>query len=263
MCRWRSRRPDLSSGDGSRASARRMRRGDRGFSIGSARRCAPATTAGGPRRRTSGGSAGTSGSTAGGHPREMGADEVTRFLTALAVDGKVSASTQNQALAALLFLYGDVLGLRLPWLDDLVRARRPGRLPAVLSRVEVGAVLACLHGTPRLMACLLYGAGLRLLECARHAREGCRLRGQPARGAGGKGRSRPRDAPARDRARRASPTARARQSSRRRSARRSRRATVLRRSRGHQPRGKKGMKAATLWELHPVTHIAFSRGCTQ
>jgi integron integrase len=97
----------------------------------------------------------------------MGADEVSQFLTALAVDGKVSASTQNQALAALLFLYGDVLGLRLPWLDDLVRARRPGRLPVVLSRAEVRAVLACLHGTPRLMACVLYGAGLRLLECAR------------------------------------------------------------------------------------------------
>ena len=97
----------------------------------------------------------------------MGGDEVTRFLTALAVDAKVSASRQNQALAALLFLYGEVLGLRLPWLDDLVRARRPGHLPVVLSRVEVRGVLAYLHGMPRLMACLLYGCGLRLLECAR------------------------------------------------------------------------------------------------
>ena len=85
------------------------------------------------------------------HPREMGENEVTRFLTALAVDGKVSASTQDQALAALLFLYGDVLGLQLPWLDNLVRARRPGRLPVVLSRIEVRAVLAHLSGTPRLI----------------------------------------------------------------------------------------------------------------
>jgi integron integrase len=101
------------------------------------------------------------------HPREMGPEEVTRFLTSLAVDAKVSASTQNQALAALLFLYGEVLGFRLPWLDELVRARRPPRLPVVLSRAEVRAVLTCLHGPPRLLACLLYGAGLRLLEAAR------------------------------------------------------------------------------------------------
>jgi integron integrase len=101
------------------------------------------------------------------HPREMGADEVTRFLTSLAVDVRVSASTQNQALAALLFLYGEVLDVRLPWLDDLVRASRPPRLPVVLSRAEVRAVLGRLHGPPRLIACLLYGAGLRLLEGAR------------------------------------------------------------------------------------------------
>ena len=78
-----------------------------------------------------------------------------------------SASTQNQALAALLFLYGEVLGLQLPWLDNLVRVRRPGRLPVVLSRIEVRAVLAHLSGTPRLISCLLCGSGLRLLECAR------------------------------------------------------------------------------------------------
>ena len=71
-----------------------------------------------------------------------------RFLSALAVETKVGASTQNQALAALLFLYGEVLGLRLPWLDDLIRARRPRRLPVVLSRVEVRAILACLHAAP-------------------------------------------------------------------------------------------------------------------
>ena len=101
------------------------------------------------------------------HPVEMGAAEVTRFLSSLAVDGKVSASTQNQALAALLFLYGHVLGVTLPWLDDLVRAATPQRLPVVLSRHEVRAVLLTLHGTPRLMGVLMYGAGLRLLECAR------------------------------------------------------------------------------------------------
>ena len=101
------------------------------------------------------------------HPREMSAPEVSRFLTALAVEGKVTASTQNQALSALLFLYRNVLGVELPWLDDLVRARRPRRLPVVLSREEVGAVIAHLGGTPKLMACLLYGGGLRLLECAR------------------------------------------------------------------------------------------------
>jgi integron integrase len=101
------------------------------------------------------------------HPAEMGATEVSRFLSFLAVNGRISASTQNQALAALLFLYGEVLGVDLPWLDDLVRANRPPRLPVVLSRDEVRAVLRRLQGTPRLMAVLLYGAGLRLLECAR------------------------------------------------------------------------------------------------
>ena len=101
------------------------------------------------------------------HPAEMGAEEVSRFLSAHAVEGRVSASTQNQALAALLFLYGHALGVTLPWLDDVVRASRPRRLPVVLSRDEVVAVLGRLDGTPRLMAALLYGAGMRLLECAR------------------------------------------------------------------------------------------------
>jgi integron integrase len=101
------------------------------------------------------------------HPADMGAEDVSRFLSSLAVAGRVSASTQNQALAALLFLYGSVLGVDLPWLDDLVRAARPHRLPVVLSRDEVRAVLLALRGTVRLMAVLLYGAGLRLLECAR------------------------------------------------------------------------------------------------
>jgi integron integrase len=101
------------------------------------------------------------------HPAEMGADEVTAFLTALAVDGKVAASTQNQALSALLFLYREVLAVELPWLDGLVRAKPPHRLPIVLTREEVRAVLGKLNGVPRLMALLLYGAGLRLLECCR------------------------------------------------------------------------------------------------
>jgi integron integrase len=101
------------------------------------------------------------------HPAEMGAPEVTAFLTSLAVQDKVAASTQNQALSALLFLYRAVLGLDLPWLDDIVRAKRPQYLPVVLTRDEVRAVLQRLDGVPRLMALLLYGAGHRLLECCR------------------------------------------------------------------------------------------------
>jgi integron integrase len=97
----------------------------------------------------------------------MGAPEVTRFLTWLAVDGNVAASTQNQALSAILFLYQAVLGQDLPWLDDVVRAKGAQRLPVVLTRAEVRAVIHQLAGTPRLMALLMYGAGLRLLECAR------------------------------------------------------------------------------------------------
>ena len=101
------------------------------------------------------------------HPADMGAPEVTRFLSSLAVEGKVAASTQNQALSALLFLYGEVLEVNLPWMDEIVRAKRPQRLPVVLTRDEVRSVLRRLEGTPRLMAFLLYGAGLRLLECCR------------------------------------------------------------------------------------------------
>ena len=105
------------------------------------------------------------------HPAEMGVPEISCFLTSLAVDRKVAASTQNQALSALLFLYRAVLEVDVPWMDDLVRARRPERLPVVLIRDEVRAVLQRLTGPTRLMAYLLYGAGLRLLEC-------CRLRVQ-------------------------------------------------------------------------------------
>jgi integron integrase len=101
------------------------------------------------------------------HPAEMGAAEVSAFLTSLAVRDKVAASTQNQALSALLFLYREVLAVELPWLDDVVRAKRPQHLPVVLTREEVRTVLQHLDGVPRLMAFLLYGAGLRLLECCR------------------------------------------------------------------------------------------------
>jgi len=101
------------------------------------------------------------------HPDEMGEAEVTRFLSSLALAGRVSASTQNQALSAILFLYQAVLGRELEWLDGVVRAKGAPRLPVVLGREEVRAVLGGLHGSCWLMAGLLYGAGLRLLECAR------------------------------------------------------------------------------------------------
>jgi site-specific recombinase XerD len=101
------------------------------------------------------------------HPLEMGEAEVTSFLSHLATRGRVSAATQNQALSAILFLYRDVLKKDLDWLDGIVRAKRPRRLPVVLTRDEVQALLGQLHGVPWLMASLLYDAGLRLLECAR------------------------------------------------------------------------------------------------
>jgi len=97
-------------------------------------------------------------------PRDLGEPEVTAFLTDLAVRGGVSAATQNQALAALLFLYREVLGVRMGWLDGLVRARRQPRLPTVLSPAEVQQVLERLTGVPRLVGWVLYGGGLRLQE---------------------------------------------------------------------------------------------------
>ncbi|MBI4881352.1 MAG: integron integrase [Planctomycetes bacterium] len=103
----------------------------------------------------------------GRDPALLGAEHVTAFLSSLATRERVSASTQNQALAALLFLYREVLGLDLPWLDDVVRAKGAVRLPVVLTREEVRAVLGKIDGVPRLMATLLYGCGLRLLECCR------------------------------------------------------------------------------------------------
>jgi integron integrase len=101
------------------------------------------------------------------HPRLMGAPEVEAFLSHLANDGKVSASTQNQALSAVLFLYREVLGIELPWMGNVTRAKRPRRLPAVLSVAEVQEVLARMEGRPWLIASLLYGTGLRLMECLR------------------------------------------------------------------------------------------------
>jgi integron integrase len=101
------------------------------------------------------------------HPAEMGPPEITQFLTALAVDRHVSASTQNQALAAVLFLYQQVLGCEPGWLDDIVRAKRAKRLPVVLTRPEVEALPAAHDGVPWMMAMLLYGSGLRLMECLR------------------------------------------------------------------------------------------------
>src|SRR5690606_33489676 len=98
------------------------------------------------------------------HPRAMGGREVEHFLTTLAVDGKVSASTQNQALSALLFLYRQVLEIKLPWMEDIVRAKRPARLPVVLSQSQVASLLACMDGRTALVARLLYGTGMRLME---------------------------------------------------------------------------------------------------
>ena len=118
------------------------------------------------------------------HPSELGAPHVTAFLSSLAVERGVSAATQNQALAALLFLYGTVLGAPVGWLGELVRAKKPTRLPVVLTRDEVKAVLAHLEGVPALVARLLYGSGLRLLEALTlrvkdvdFARKEIRLRG--------------------------------------------------------------------------------------
>lgn len=101
------------------------------------------------------------------HPRHLGPSQVSSFLTTLASKHKVAASTQNQALSALMFLYRDVLGLDLPWLQDVVRAKVPRRLPVVLDPSEVRCLLARLDGRDWLMASLLYGTGMRLMECVR------------------------------------------------------------------------------------------------
>ncbi len=101
------------------------------------------------------------------HPAELGGAEVNAFLSHLAVAGQVAPSTQNQALSALLFLYRQVLGLELPWMEGVIRAKARERLPVVLSREEVGALLAQLDGVWWLLASLLYGTGMRLMECLR------------------------------------------------------------------------------------------------
>lgn len=101
------------------------------------------------------------------HPRTLGAEQVEAFLSALAVDGQVSASTQNQALSALLFLYREVLAMDLPWMENVVRAKRPKRLPVVLSVMEIQRLLLALDGRAWLLASLLYGTGMRLMECLR------------------------------------------------------------------------------------------------
>jgi site-specific recombinase XerD len=98
------------------------------------------------------------------HPSELGAAEVTAFLSHLAVNRKIAASTQNQALAAILFPYGHVLKQELPWLEDVEQAKRPTRVPIVFPREEANAVLLQPRHTTWLMASLLYGSGLRLRD---------------------------------------------------------------------------------------------------
>lgn len=100
----------------------------------------------------------------GRHPRQLGERDLTAFLSHLAVDRRVAASTQNQALAALLFLYREVLDISVGWLDQMVRAKRPARVPTVLSRAEAGLVIEALTGVPKLVALVLYGTGLRISE---------------------------------------------------------------------------------------------------
>ncbi|TXH75426.1 MAG: integron integrase [Lysobacteraceae bacterium] len=101
------------------------------------------------------------------HPRELDGAAVERFLSRLATVDNVAPSTQNQALSALLFLYRDVLGIKLPWMENVVRAKRQRRLPVVLSKGETASLLRHLCGRDALMAGLLYGSGLRLMECVR------------------------------------------------------------------------------------------------
>lgn len=101
------------------------------------------------------------------HPAEMGARETEMFLNHLAVEKKVAASTQNQALSALVFLYREVLRQEFDWMSNLERAKRPARVPVVLTETEVKRLLANLDGQNWLMASLLYGSGLRLMECVR------------------------------------------------------------------------------------------------
>ena len=101
------------------------------------------------------------------HPVDMAETEIAQFLSSLATEGRVSASTQNQAFNALLFLYSEVLSKKIGLINGVVRAKRPQRLPVVFTKEEVKKVIDHMNGLPRLMAILLYGAGLRLMECCR------------------------------------------------------------------------------------------------
>ena len=101
------------------------------------------------------------------HPAEMAEPEIGRFLSTLATVGHVNASTQNQAFNAILFLYHEILNKKIGLIDGVVRAKRPQRLPVVLTRDEVKRIIDRMSGTPRLMVLLMYGAGLRLMECCR------------------------------------------------------------------------------------------------
>lgn len=121
------------------------------------------------------------------HPRDMGAAEVGQFLTWLATDGGVSASTQRQALHGILFCYQAALGIEVGWIDDIVRAKQPQRLPTVLTQDETAAVLAGATGTPGLVLRLLYGSGLRLMEGLRLRVKDVDLAGLSITVRGGKG----------------------------------------------------------------------------
>ena len=101
------------------------------------------------------------------HPTELGAEHVRAFLSHLAVERNVAASTQNQALAAVLFLYRDILAVDLDWIEGVERAKKPKRIPVVFTKDEVRLILSQLKGVNRLAASLLYGAGMRLMECLR------------------------------------------------------------------------------------------------
>jgi integron integrase len=121
------------------------------------------------------------------HPLTLGASHVEAFLSHLAVNRKVAAATQNQALNALLFLYRRVLEVELPWISGVVRAKKPARLPVVLSPAEVAAVLAYLRGVHWVVGGLLYGSGLRLMECVRLRVKDVDLRARRLTVRGGKG----------------------------------------------------------------------------
>ena len=113
------------------------------------------------------------------HPAELTEAEIAQFLSSLATESNVSSSTQNQALNALLFLYKEVLDQKIGLIQGIVRAKRSRRLPVVLTKEEVRQVLSGIPGTTRLMAMLLYGAGLRLMESLSPQGQGCRLFQEP------------------------------------------------------------------------------------